>query len=310
MPRRRPKSKTGARHMARRRQEDESSSQTNLRRITTKGWAITAQVIGQRPTLEGILDLMGFFDWLGDQNLEAIKQHIPRLPCRRGCAYCCYVSVDRPDLLPPEVWRIASYIRDQGEALVRRVSARIDERRAAAQGLPEEERAKLPCLFLDQERCLIYPVRPLRCRAQHSPDADACKQHHLGQRETMPLIAEPALLYKALQTGLQLGLRERRVQNVRLRLLPAVEAALARPQALDGWLRGEPVFAGIEYPDDTDEVRFLRRFARQAKQHVQSEKQQLQRLLDTFTAHPGAWAAYSLSGVSPLSAIAGLPAKA
>ncbi|HUT18291.1 MAG TPA: YkgJ family cysteine cluster protein, partial [Anaerolineae bacterium] len=309
-PRRRPKSKSVARELKRPRQEDEASSQTNLRRITTKGWAITAQVLGQRPTLEGILDLMGFYDWLGDQNLEAIVQRMPRLPCRSGCAYCCYVSLDRPDLLPPEVHRIASYIRDQGEAALQRLSARIAERRAGAQDLPEEERAKLPCLFLEQERCLVYLVRPLRCRAQHSPDAEACKQHYLAQRETMPLIAEPALLYKALQTGLQLGLRELRLQSERLRLLPAVEAALAYPQALDGWLRGEPVFAGVEYPDDTDEVRFLRRFARQAKQQVQSEKQQLQRLLGTFAEHPGAWAAYSLSGASPLSAIAGLGAKA
>lgn len=35
----------------------------------------------------------------------------------------------------------------------------------------------------------------MRCRAQNSPDVEACRRNYLGQRETIPLFSEMALLY-------------------------------------------------------------------------------------------------------------------
>jgi hypothetical protein len=80
------------------------------------GWAVVAQVLRQRRDRTAMRDLLGFYDWLGDSNLDAILRQMPPLPCRAGCAYCCYVGPDRPDLLPSELLRIVTFLRDVGSA--------------------------------------------------------------------------------------------------------------------------------------------------------------------------------------------------
>lgn len=65
-----------------------------------------------------------------------------------------------------------------------------------------------PCIH-----CLVYPVRPMRCRAQNSPDVEACRRNYLGQRETIPLFSEIALLY--MYVLVILGSRNPNGQTVR-----------------------------------------------------------------------------------------------
>jgi hypothetical protein len=290
MPKRRSKQKAAARKRVK--PSPKGTTQTNLRRFTTSAWAICARVLERRRDLSAILDLMGFFDWLGDQNLARIVHALPPLPCRSGCAYCCYVGTDRPDLLAPEALRIAAFLREEGS----RALPLVLERLAQAEGSPGHD-PKTPCLFLHQERCLVYAVRPMRCRAQHSPDRDACRQSYLGTRETMPLLREPALLFKSIQTGMRLALRELGVQHTNLALTGAVRIALGEPGSLERWMSGQAVFA--EYPDDTGEEHALDRLARQAKRQLQSEARALQRVLSLLTEQPGAWAAYTTSGTMP-----------
>ena len=187
---------------------------SDLRRFTMRGWAVVAQVLRQRRDRTAMLDLLGFYDWLGDSNLDVIKRRMPPLPCRAGCAYCCYVGPERPDLLPSELLRIVAFLRhvDSATAL-----AEVETRMHGGFYATTQE-AKPPCLFLSQSRCLIYPVRPMRCRAQHSPDRSACERHYLGQQATMPLIRDPALLFKSLQIGMRIGLHEAGLQNTRAHL--------------------------------------------------------------------------------------------
>jgi len=251
-----------------------------------------------------VLDLMGFFHRLGDRNADIIKKQLPPLPCKVGCCYCCYVGPDRPDVLPPEVFRIATYLRDEGSASLAQVEARLERTNAVAKGTAGNERTatKLPCLFLAQDRCLIYPVRPMRCRAQNSPDAQACRRNYLGQRETMPLLSELALLYKSLRIGIRLALREAGLQSAPLALTGAVVIALEQPDAFDRWLNGEPVFEEVVLPHEADEERFLAQLARQAKHRVKTERRRLGKVTAIFLESPGTWALYSTHSVEPRQA--------
>jgi hypothetical protein len=298
-PRRQKKVRTEG--IKRPRQGAPEGPQANVHRLTTKAWAASAQVLEQRRDLVAVLDLMGFFHWLGDRNLRTIMQGLPPLPCRAGCSYCCHVGVDMPDLLPAEVLPIVSFLTSQGAPVIDEVKARIRDVDAVDAGPASGERTavRLPCLFLAQDRCLIYPVRPMRCRAQHSPDVEACRQNYLGQRETIPLLSEPALLYKTLQVGLRLGLEQAGLQDTPLAMRRAIAAALEQSDVFERWLDGEPAFESAMIPDEADEKRSLARFARQERAHMEAERAGLGKLTVMFIAEPGRWAAYSITGRAP-----------
>lgn len=275
--------------------------QENLRRFTLKSWATSAQVLSARRDLATILDLLGFLHWLGDKNVEAIKRNHPPLPCKAGCAWCCYVGDDRPDLLPAELPGIVAFLSSSDPAGLAQVKDRLQAARHEAAQLDEAVPAgRSPCLFLHQGRCLIYPVRPLRCRAQFSPDAEACRQSYLGRRETMPLLSEPALLYHSLRTGLRLGLREAGMYDAPLRLSAGVTLALKEPGVLARWLaERESALEAVRYPQAADEERLLRQFARQARRQAEAEKETMRQVIAMLLQRPGAWAAYSTNGVEP-----------
>lgn len=275
----------------------------NLRRFTLSGWAVVAQVLRQRRDRTTVLDLLGFFDWLGESNLDRIKRSMPPLPCRAGCAYCCYVGPDRPDLLPSELLRIVAFLRQEALATtLAEVQARLQ---AAPQPSPDSgpaEKGKEPCFFLHREQCVVYPVRPMRCRAQHSPDRDACERYVLGQQETMPLLREPALLFKSLEVGMRMGLHEAGLQEARLAMDGALRVALLeQPDALERWLDGQPIFEGVAFPDPADEEQYLAQLRQQPRGPVRAEARRLHTVIASLLNQPGTWALYSTTGQTPLN---------
>ena len=291
---RRPASRRGERRPGTSRQ-GESDRESDLRSFTMRGWAVAAQVLRQRRDRQVVLDLMGYYDWLGDSNLDAIVRRLPPLPCRAGCAYCCYVGPDRPDVLPSELLRIVVHLRQEGSrTALKEVEARLRDSAYGAQG------EKPPCLFLSEEQCQIYPVRPMRCRAQHSHDRYACERHYLGQQATMPLIRQPALLFKSLQIGMRMGLHEAGLRDARLALSGALRLALLeQPDALERWLDGEAVFAAVELPEEADEGQFLIQLRRQARGQVRAEARALRGTISTLLEQGGEWARYSTTGQIP-----------
>lgn len=115
------------------------------------------------------------------------------ISCRAGCFACCYHLVV---VSPLEAHAIAAYVTGQPE-LAQGARGRLEQWRArlaehpslsarleqfeeadglvpdAEGGALEEEywRAQLPCPFLEEGRCSIYPVRPFACR-EHAVTSD------------------------------------------------------------------------------------------------------------------------------------------
>ncbi len=265
-------------------------TQDNLQNFTIKAWTLTTQALQASPGLAVMDDLLGFFDWLSDQNVAAMRGDIPARACRPGCAFCCHVGGDRPDLLPPEAIRIAGFVQSR-PVLLRQTLERL------AQPEPSPRAA---CLFLSQARCLVYPVRPMRCRAQNSPDADLCRQYDEGRRDTMPLIGQPALLYQSLHIGLRLGLHQMDLPHEPLKMSAAMSLLLQSPDAASMWRQGQNPFALAAYPPATDEERLIAQFARQFKRRAQQDRTTMQAIADMFLTRPGAWARYTADGTAPL----------
>ncbi len=105
------------------------------------------------------------------------------LACAPGCASCCHVHVEATSA---ELDAAADHLfatRSKTEL------ADLSERLGRGAGLSAEERwnARLPCAFLASDStCSIHVVRPLRCRAFHSYEAQACRDAFAGHTQTEP----------------------------------------------------------------------------------------------------------------------------
>jgi len=146
-----------------------------------------------------VLDAAAILREEADRHIEGRIRALPQggaeISCRAGCCACCRQLVV---VSPLEAAAIAGYLASRPE-FAARVSARTEVWRAAVDALPElaaslrrfaehdgylpgdeggalEEaywEAQLPCPFLEDNRCSIYPVRPFGCREHHvlsSPD--------------------------------------------------------------------------------------------------------------------------------------------
>lgn len=188
--------------------------------------------------------------------VEARKQ--PGFACAAGCAWCCYQQVA---VAPAEAVAIARHVTQTFAPAARAaLQARLAELDGRTRGLGVGERAKLkaPCAFLEDGRCTIYAVRPLRCRGVYSRDAGHCRwamenpDQIFGSPERHakpgPYPVEPARIMDSALSGLARALRDQGLAWEALELTAAVRAALDVPDAALRYLAGEPVFRGTELP--------------------------------------------------------------
>ena len=177
---------------------------------------------------------------------EAQTRQPPRPPlaCREGCAWCCYKTVGT---VAPEVLRIAGHLRqtltpEQLRTTQARIKALMDQRRALRSG--RRSHARLPCALLVEDRCSVYPVRPLTCRGFNSSDARQCERSlEPGSLAVVPSYAPQQRLYTFVLDGMRAGLSELHLDGELLELTAALDIALTVPNAAERWLAGEKVFA-------------------------------------------------------------------
>ena len=113
--------------------------------------------------------------------------------CKAGCTWCCHYKVDvRAD----EALAIADHVRTRLDAATRTRVIEAARRNAATirRLTPREHlRSAIPCCFLVDNGCSIYPARPLACRNYHSTDLATCLAQFDGRADIgvpVPTIAE------------------------------------------------------------------------------------------------------------------------
>jgi Fe-S-cluster containining protein len=175
----------------------------------------------------------------------------PRSPlaCQEGCAWCCHKTVGTA---VPEVERIIRYLRstlseEQLADLQARASSLVQQRRQL-----QNDRwtaSRLPCVFLQENRCLVYPVRPLTCRGFTSRDARACERSVRKRGRVDIPVYEPQLrIATFVLDGMRAGLGEANLFAELLELTAATLIALSNPDAFEQWRLGEPVFTTARLP--------------------------------------------------------------
>jgi Fe-S-cluster containining protein len=165
------------------------------------------------------------FDVAAAQLVKRARTEVS-VPCAAGCSACCY---DVAWVLQPEVDEIAERVRSmptaKRERAVERTRAWLAGMRAA--GLDPDDvrpdlrtyhRARLACPLLEDDRCTVYDLRPLSCRAHYvvAPDASGCANR--AEEPTITTLEMPDLLAATLARMIDGKLA--RVRKMRDHLLP------------------------------------------------------------------------------------------
>jgi Fe-S-cluster containining protein len=166
--------------------------------------------------------------------------------CAAGCCFCCYLPVD---VTVPEALRIMVYAQTMlNSDTFKALRQRLEVTAAHVRGLSYEEhaRARIPCALLVDDRCSVYPSRPLACRAWNSTSVDRCKEVFHGDPVTMlpPLDTAAYDAVWSVARGVATGIKQARLDSKTYELHSILQRLFEQPETVSHWLRGKDAFAG------------------------------------------------------------------
>lgn len=100
------------------------------------------------------------------------NRHRSKMGCRRGCSACCFATFS---IFSAEAELIMHWARNlspsKAHALAQTLRERMtqDAQGTTAPGTTPTGTLSLPCVFLTNNDCAIYPARPTLCRTQGVP---------------------------------------------------------------------------------------------------------------------------------------------
>lgn len=187
-----------------------------------------------------------FDSMLGQVDLD------PPIACTSGCIHCCYNQIA---LTEPEAIVLGLHL------LETRDTQQLLDLQAKTSGLVESLKGKrwqeigmarhsLPCLFLENGNCSVYPARPFACRRWNSVDADMCQQSNLTENAMTLIENHPIawLIADSIQQGILRGASTLGLEAGYLLMARAIMLLLengAEQSLLDcssDWLGGRPFF--------------------------------------------------------------------
>jgi Fe-S-cluster containining protein len=161
----------------------------------------------------------------------SFHDHVPNQPataCASGCAPCCHLYVQVP---PGTAALIADHIaRHFTPAQRDALHARLAAAAAAVAAAPDPARLRLRCALLgNDDRCTVYEVRPLSCRAFTSRSLPRCQQVVFGDAQGAGVEQNPAhyRVHMEARFALEQAAKERGLPAEQQGLAQALLAAMA-----------------------------------------------------------------------------------
>jgi hypothetical protein len=170
-----------------------------------------------------------------------------RRACRAGCAFCCYLPVVLATAA--EVVYLAAWLRTHcsSEELVA-LQQRLAERQRVASAPTTRMHPPLPCALLQENRCMAYAARPLKCRGWNSVHLAACEQaygHSQGTAQ-VPVDAYAFVMGNAVLNGLSESTTHAGLDGGSYNLTGALARALDIPDVVERWCSGERLFDDVQ----------------------------------------------------------------
>jgi uncharacterized protein len=165
-----------------------------------------------------------------DKVVASVQTDVRQAECKPGCAFCCSARVEASDA---EALHIARAIQDLPAARQEELLEAL--RYQSAERSKADDSARIPCSFLENDRCSIYSDRPATCRKAHSLSAKACE----AQATQIPQNLAVALQCEVLIAGTNEGFRSSGLPATAIELSAAVLAALMTDSAAERWYHGQ-----------------------------------------------------------------------
>jgi Fe-S-cluster containining protein len=169
-----------------------------------------------------------------------------RRACRAGCAFCCYLPVVL--VTAAEAARLADWLHihcspEEMTALRQRLADRNQQHTGSATASPA--RTPLPCALLQDNRCMAYAVRPLKCRGWTSLRREDCEQAYgPGQSPSrVPVDTYAFVMGNAVLNGVSDSVTHGGLDGTSYDLTAALARALEMPNVMQRWRDGERLFA-------------------------------------------------------------------
>lgn len=183
---------------------------------------------------------------LGELDLD------PPIACKSGCIHCCYNQIA---LTEPEALRLGMHLletrdREQLKDLNARTLALTESLNGKSWQDIGMARHRLPCLFLENGNCSVYPARPFACRGWNSVDVNMCVQSNVTEDAMTPIENHQIMrqIAESIQKGLLRGSKTLGLEAGYLLMTRAVSLLMeggGEKGLLDctgDWLRGSPFF--------------------------------------------------------------------
>lgn len=169
--------------------------------------------------------------------------------CGPGCSYCCH---SRISLTPAEALLIYSWMDTRFSTLdLASLGKRIQNNQFLTRGKSLKDRVLVkdstPCVFLENGKCSIYPVRPFICRSWTSYSKRDCREafrsgNHDAEIETS---ASNNFVYQLARDLVRSVCSSLGLEAEPTDLLQAMGRCLSMDDPFGRWLHGDPVFHSI-----------------------------------------------------------------
>jgi hypothetical protein len=166
-----------------------------------------------------------------------------RRACRAGCAFCCYlpiVLVTAAEAVHLAAWLQTHCTAEELTTIRQRLVERLKPRASA----PTQGQRPLPCALLQDDRCMAYAARPLKCRGWTSLQREACERAygHGSAASQVPADAYAFIMGNAVLNGLSDSVSHRGLDGGSYDLTHALLCVLDVPDAVERWRNGERLF--------------------------------------------------------------------
>jgi Fe-S-cluster containining protein len=180
------------------------------------------------------------------QEFTSLESLPEPLDCKPGCHYCCY---NLPMVTPPEAllvgYHVAQNFTDQAK---KEISGSVEMILERIKDLSPYDvammRHELPCIFLEDGMCRVYPVRPAVCRTCSSTSAEHCKMifETRNHRARLRCYQHMREIFHTVHSRLVDHCLEMGCQADPLPLAEAMKDYFNYPEPIDAWLQGEIIF--------------------------------------------------------------------
>jgi len=200
--------------------------------------------------------LIGFYRRLDAALSKAVKESSVKPACRAGCSFCCYYKVEARavEILEIRDYVLAKLKPEQIRAIVEQANRNVEDAKTLT--YVEHLATNQRCPFLVNDQCLVYSVRPSKCRNFHAADMQGCKESYEQPTNLdNPNSYIPAIYYAAngITQGFEAAEENAEFDPRVYDLNSAFLEALTKPQATKRLRSGKKVFLSatvVQVPDE------------------------------------------------------------